>query len=246
MENTRVLIMAAGEGKRMKSPLAKVLHRVCGKTMLEWVMESASAVDSHPIVVLGHAREQIIPMLEGKADVAIQAEQLGTGHAVMMARPFLTEDGYVVIMAGDMPLLQQETVLRLAQETQKQQAAVCILTAIMEDATGYGRVIRGGDGLVTAIVEHRDATEEQRQVKEINTSVYCFRAKSLLESLKELEKAGRNNDQHEYYLTDCVGILHRAGEKITAMTADCDECRGINDQNQLAQAEAVMQVRLAK
>ncbi len=240
MQQTRVMIMAAGEGKRMKSNLAKVLHQVHGRPMIDWVLDAARTADPHPVVIVGHGREQLMDRL-ANVDIAVQLEQKGTGHAVMMAKDFIPSQGYVVVMAGDMPLLKGETVARLVESARQDDAKACVLTAVLPDATGYGRVIRDEAGQVRCIVEHRDATQEQRQVREINTSVYCFDAQSLSWGLDRLDN---HNDQKEYYLTDVIGLLVEKGEKVTAMVADAEESAGVNDRVQLAQASRVMRSRI--
>lgn len=242
MQQTRVMIMAAGEGKRMKSSLAKVLHQVHGRPMIDWVLDAARTADPHPVVIVGHGREQLTGRLAG-VDIAVQQEQKGTGHAVMMARDFIPSQGYVVVMAGDMPLLKGETIARLVEAARQEGAKACVLTAVLPDATGYGRVIRDEAGRVCCIVEHRDASEQQRQVREINTSVYCFDAQSLAWGLERLDN---HNDQKEYYLTDVIGLLVKQGEKVTAMVADAEESAGVNDRVQLAQAGCVMGLRIAR
>jgi len=240
MEQIRVMIMAAGEGKRMKSSLAKVLHTVHGRSMIDWVLDAARAVDDKPVVIVGHGREQLLKHLKN-VEIAVQLEQKGTGHAVMMGKAFIPEKGYVVVMAGDMPLLRGETVSQLVDFARKEKAKAGVLTAILPDVTGYGRVLRDENGQVLRIVEHRDASEQERKVKEVNASVYCFDAASLAWGLEHLDN---KNDQNEYYLTDVVGLLVQRGDKVVAMAADAEESAGVNDRIQLAQAGKVMRNRV--
>ena len=172
MEPIKAVVLAAGEGKRMKSRTPKVLHKVCGVEMVQRVLNACPAQCS-PIVVVGHGKEQVAPFVEKSAAVVEQTEQKGTGHAVQMAMPYLKDyDGKTLILAGDMPLLTQQTLQTLIDKTPKGGAA--LLSSIAENPTGYGRVLRDDHGRVVRIVEHKDATDEERQVKEVNASVYCF------------------------------------------------------------------------
>lgn len=238
---TRVIILAAGEGKRMKSSIPKVLHTLCGRAMVGWVMEAARGIDAHPVVVVGHGRDAVMAALEGRARFAVQESQRGTGHAVMAARDAIPEDGAVVVAAADMPLLRSGTLEALAAGVTRDGFAAMVLTAIAEDPAGYGRVLRDGSGDVAGIVEHRDATPAQREIREINTSVYCFRG-NLLRSL--LDRLTCDNDQGEYYLTDVIGLMVRAGHRVGALRCAPDEALGINDRAQLAQAEAALRRRI--
>ena len=237
----RTVILAAGEGKRMKSSLAKPLHCVCGRPILEWVVEAARAVDPRPVVVVGHGREQVMARIHG-VDFAVQEEQKGTGHAVMMAREFIQDADIVVVMAGDAPLIPGEMIAGMVEESCARGEDAALLTARMEDPTGYGRILTDGEGRVQGIVEHRDATEEQRQVKLINTLSGCYRGDLLLRYLDQLTC---DNAQGEYYLTDVVGLMVRDGYKGgIALCPNAAEAMGVNDRVQLAQAEAAMRDRL--
>jgi len=233
------IVMAAGEGTRMKSKLPKVLHSVCGMTMIQKVL-SVCPNEQPPCVIVGHGRSEVMEKLGSMARFFVQEKQQGTGHAVMMARPAMEgHKGYTLVLAGDMPLLTKETVSALIEAACGHAAS--LLTAFAQDPTGYGRIIRDEDGRVMGIVEHRDATAAQRAVREINASVYCFDTQKLLRCLDLL---GCDNAQNEYYLTDCIGMLKEQGETLVAVTAPMDECMGVNDRVQLAYAESVMRKRI--
>ncbi len=233
------IVMAAGEGTRMKSRLPKVLHRVCGSTMIERVL-SVCPKDTKPLVIVGHGRDEVIKHVGDRARFFVQAEQKGTGHAVMMAKEALQgHQGYTLVLAGDMPLLTRETVDALIEAAKGQAAS--LLTAVANDPAGYGRIVRDEDGNVSAIVEHKDATAAQRAVREINASVYCFETQKLLACLNKLTC---DNAQQEYYLTDCIGMLVDDGDTIVAVNAPMDECMGVNNRVQLAYAEKIWRKRI--
>lgn len=239
------LILAAGEGKRMKSTLAKPLHRVGGQTMIAHVLAYVRALGPEPIaVVLGVGREAMTEALAGEnVRLAIQQEQLGTGHAVMAAAEiFAGFEGDLLVTCADIPLVRPETLRALLEEHRTRGAAATVLTAVYEDPTGYGRILRDADGLVTAIVEHKDATPQQRAVREINAGVYCFRARELFEALGRLRP---DNAQGEYYLTDVIADCVQRGAPVAALPApDPAEVMGINNRQQLAQAEATLRQRV--
>ncbi len=238
MDSCLSIVMAAGEGKRMKSQLPKVLHSICGVSMIQRVLSVCP--EGQPCVIVGHGRDEVIKQLGDRARYFVQEQQLGTGHAVMMAKPAMQgHTGYTLILAGDMPLLTAQTV-QLLIEAAKGNAA-SLLTAVVEDPTGYGRIVRNDDGAICGIVEHKDATAAQRLIREINASVYCFETEKLLGCL---DKLGCDNVQHEYYLTDCIGMLVDMGEPLTAVNAPVDECLGVNDRVQLAYAQSVWQKRI--
>jgi bifunctional UDP-N-acetylglucosamine pyrophosphorylase/glucosamine-1-phosphate N-acetyltransferase len=238
------VILAAGEGKRMKSSLPKVLHAAAGRPLAQWVMEAArEATGKKPVLVVGAGAERLREYFGERAAYAMQERQLGTGHAVMAAKEYLTGDGYALVAAGDMPLLRMETMKRLIDTAREQRLGVCVLSAMLPDPAGYGRVIRG-EGCVARIVEHRDATEAECAVCEINTSVYCFRIPALLEALDHLSN---QNDQGEYYLTDCVEYIAKKGYGAQALRcADAGEALGVNDRAQLAAASMVLRGRINK
>ncbi|MEU3184350.1 bifunctional UDP-N-acetylglucosamine diphosphorylase/glucosamine-1-phosphate N-acetyltransferase GlmU [Streptomyces sp. NPDC006923] len=244
-----VIVLAAGEGTRMKSKTPKVLHEVCGRSLVGHVVSAARELDpEHLVVVVGHAREQVEGHL-GDAypgvRTALQAEQNGTGHAVRMALQELgsTPDGTVVVVCGDTPLLSGETLNALAAAHAADGNAVTVLTAEVPDATGYGRIVRdGASGAVTAIVEHKDATEAQRAIREINSGVFAFDGQLLADALG---KVRTDNSQGEEYLTDVLGILRGAGHRVgAAVAADHREIVGINNRVQLAEARRLLNDRL--
>ncbi|WKX72251.1 bifunctional UDP-N-acetylglucosamine diphosphorylase/glucosamine-1-phosphate N-acetyltransferase GlmU [Streptomyces sp. XD-27] len=246
-----VVVLAAGEGTRMKSATPKVLHPICGRSLVGHVVAAARALDpEHLVVVVGHAREQVAAHL-AEADpgvrTAVQAEQNGTGHAVRMGLEELSAagvalDGTVVVVCGDTPLLTGETLKTLAGTHAADGNAVTVLTAEVPDATGYGRIVRGADGAVTAIVEHKDATEAERAIREINSGVFAFDAQLLTDALG---KVRTDNSQGEEYLTDVLGILREAGHRVGAsVAADHREIVGINNRVQLAEARRMLNERL--
>ncbi|WP_175411611.1 bifunctional UDP-N-acetylglucosamine diphosphorylase/glucosamine-1-phosphate N-acetyltransferase GlmU [Streptomyces sp. TRM64462] len=243
-----VVVLAAGEGTRMKSKTPKVLHEICGRSLVGHVVSAARELDPrHLCVVVGHAREQVTAHLEehyAGTRTAVQYEQNGTGHAVRMALEELGEiDGTVVVVCGDTPLLSGGTLGALAATHAADGNAVTVLTAEVPDSTGYGRIVRDAvSGAVTAIVEHKDATEEQRAVKEINSGVFAFDGRLLADALS---KVRTDNSQGEEYLTDVLGILREAGHRVGASVAvDHREILGINNRVQLAEARALMNRRL--
>lgn len=238
------VIMAAGEGVRMKSKLPKMLHSVCGRPIIDYVVDAALDIcDDAPILVVGHGAEAIKEHLGDKVRYTYQEEQLGTGHAVMMAQKYLEGmDGYVVVLAGDTPLITGKLLGDMVNHAVEHDYSCVALSAIVEDPTGYGRIIRDANGDFSCIVEHKDATYEQRQVKEINASMYCFKVQDLLESLKKLDN---NNAQHEYYLTDVLKILTSENKRVGIYCADdASYIMGINTRIQLSQADKLMRLRI--
>jgi bifunctional UDP-N-acetylglucosamine pyrophosphorylase/glucosamine-1-phosphate N-acetyltransferase len=247
------VVLAAGEGTRMRSDRPKPLHRLCGRPMVLHVLDALAEIDvSRVVVVVGHRAEWVTKTL---ADVAPenleiefvqQAAPLGTGDACAVALTGLPddagEDADVVVLPGDAPLLRPPTLAALVRAHREQDAAAALLTAEVEDPAGYGRVVRGRDGDVVAIVEDADAVGEQRTIAEINTSIYCFRRAVLAPALRRLRPA---NAQGEYYLTDVLSVLHDAGYWILPMVvADPMETAGVNDRAQLAVAEAELRDRI--
>lgn len=244
MEHLMAVILAAGEGKRMKSRKSKVVHKVCGKALVEWVYKAVSRAGiEESILVVGHRADQVRDCMGERVVYAVQEKQLGTGHAVMQAEEHLRgKDGLVIILCGDTPLVTSETITKTIEYHKSKNNSATVITAEMDDPTGYGRIIRNDNGDVIKIVEHRDATDEQRSVKEINSGMYCFTIRELLEALKQLNN---NNSQGEYYLTDTLEILISKGLKVGAMKVeDQDEILGINDRIQLAQASEIMRKRI--
>lgn len=243
MSDLVTVILAAGKGTRMKSKLPKVLHKAGGKAMVQHVLDAAVAAGAkRNIIITGFGGDMVRAAVGDKAEYAEQREQLGTGHAVMQAENLLAdENGTVMVLCGDTPLLTGDLLKKLYDEHKKAQAKATVLTAIMPDATGYGRIIRKSSGEVLKIVEHKDATAEERQVKEVNSGIYCFEMKALFSSLK---KVTNDNAQGEYYLPDVLEILQKQGEKIWAVAADDYESTlGINSRLQLAGAEKILRRR---
>jgi bifunctional UDP-N-acetylglucosamine pyrophosphorylase/glucosamine-1-phosphate N-acetyltransferase len=238
------VILAAGQGTRMKSTLPKVLHRVAGSPMLQHVVAAARVIDSEPIIaVVGHCAERVQKELAVEGlQFALQAEQLGTGHALLCARPLLEGfNGDLLLLCGDVPLLKSTTLKRLLENHRAQGATVTILTAEMADPTGYGRIIRGQNG-VERIVEEKDANTEEKTICEINTGIYIFCVPRAFELLQQVDN---QNAQGEYYLTDIIAAARAAGETIAAQVVErTEETMGINDRVQLATAEAVMRQRI--
>jgi UDP-N-acetylglucosamine diphosphorylase/glucosamine-1-phosphate N-acetyltransferase len=238
------LILAAGKGTRMKSDLAKVLHPLGGRAMIHWVLDSAEAAGLSPnILVIGHQAEQVREELsDRKALFALQLEQLGTGHAVIMARDEIKKlQGDLLVLSGDVPLIRPETLKELLDLHREREAAATVLSAVLEDPTGYGRVLRNDEGDLEAIREHRDASEAERAVAEINSGIYVFRIPDLLKALELLRD---DNDQGEYYLTDTLEILKGLGRRVAAQICpDAEEIGGINDMTQLRAAEKVLAER---
>ncbi|KIL52454.1 bifunctional UDP-N-acetylglucosamine diphosphorylase/glucosamine-1-phosphate N-acetyltransferase GlmU [Jeotgalibacillus campisalis] len=244
MSNRYAVILAAGQGTRMKSKLYKVLHPVCGKPMVEHVLEQVKLAEMNEIVtVVGHGAELVQAQLGDRSEFVLQAEQLGTAHAVMQAKDRLqNKDGITLVVCGDTPLITAETMSSLIQHHEEQQAKATILTAHQEKPDGYGRIIRDENGLVKRIVEHKDANDTERSVKEVNTGTYCFDNRALFEAL---EKVSNDNVQGEYYLPDVIEILQTEGETIGAFqTALASETLGVNDRVALSQAEELMRARI--
>ena len=237
------IILAAGKGTRMKSALPKVLHKVGGLPMLKQVINAAKAAGSaRNIVVTGFGADEVEKELSGQAEFVRQTEQLGTGHAVKQAEPLIKgKNCTVMVVCGDTPLLTGEILRNLFVEHQKSGAKATVLTALLDDSTGYGRIVRGDDGAVDRIVEEKDATLAEREIKEVNSGIYCFEAGELFASLA---KVTNDNAQGEYYLPDVLSILREAGEKIRAATTDDPQAiLGINSRRQLAVAEKILRRR---
>lgn len=238
------VILAAGMGTRMKSQSPKVIHKVCGKELVKWVIDASKKAGADEVVaVIGHKAELVRPLIENDARIAVQAEQLGTGHAVMQAAEFIkAAKDCVVVLNGDTPLIKPETIEEAVSYHKSQGNSATVITAELDDATGYGRIVRGEDGAVLKIVEQKDASEEEKAIKEINSGMYVFDSAALTDALAKLTP---NNAQGEYYLTDTLEILRGEGRKIGGFTiSDNDEIRGINNRVQLSEAEEIMQKRI--
>jgi bifunctional UDP-N-acetylglucosamine pyrophosphorylase/glucosamine-1-phosphate N-acetyltransferase len=242
-----VIILAAGEGKRMKSSRSKLLHEIAGHSMLSYAVTAATQVQpEHIVVVVGHMRDQVESHLAEIAPhvlIAIQEQQLGTGHAVEVALGQLAQlNGEVIVTMGDVPMLSGETLAALLDEHRSRQAVVTVLTAEVPDPTGYGRILRDPNGLVSGIVEHRDADEVQRQISEINSGIYVFDGATLRAALADLTPT---NDQGEFYLSDVPALIRQAGKPVAALLIDdLWQTEGVNDRIQLSRMNAEMNRRI--
>lgn len=244
MDNRYAIILAAGKGTRMKSKLYKVLHPVCGKPMVEHIINRVTETQPDEVItIVGHGAEMVKEQLGDRSEYALQAEQLGTGHAVLQAEPFLKgKKGTTLVISGDTPLLTSETLNNLFDYHQGKNASATILTAHAEDPTGYGRIIRDHVGIVEKIVEQKDASLEEARIQEINTGTYCFDNELLFDALSKLDT---DNAQGEYYLTDIIEILKSEGKNVAAyMTKDFEESLGVNDRIALAKANQIMRQRI--
>lgn len=244
MSNRFAVILAAGKGTRMKSKLYKVLHPVCGKPMVQHVVNEVSQLGLQKLVtVVGHGAEKVQEQLGNVSEFALQAEQLGTAHAVDQAASVLAnEEGTTLVICGDTPLITAETMEALLQQHEEAGAMATVLTAYIEEPAGYGRIVRSEDGHVEKIVEHKDANEKELAIKEINTGTYCFDNKALFASLS---KVSNDNVQGEYYLPDVIEILKNEGHIVSAyQTEHFDETLGVNDRVALSQAEIIMKNRI--
>ncbi|MGA2030716.1 MAG: NTP transferase domain-containing protein [Thermoguttaceae bacterium] len=243
MSENLAIVLAAGKGTRMKSDLPKVLVKLAGRPMLEYVLDALGRGGvARMIVVVGYRAEAVRAALDGRYDVqfVLQREQLGTGHAVMACREFLQEHhGPVLVVAGDAPLMQGGSIRALLEEFQRRPAACLLGTARTSNPAGLGRILRAPDGAFLGIVEHKDASEEQRRIDEVNISYYVFNCQDLLAAL---DRVRSDNAQGEYYLTDCPGILLAQGKEIRAVNVlqSC-EALSINTMEELAAAEAVLE-----
>ena len=244
MSELVAVILAAGKGTRMRSKLPKVLHKVGGKSMLQHVIDAATVAGcDDKVVIIGHEAELVEKMVAGQGKTALQAEQLGTGHAVMQAKEALAGfTGTAMILCGDTPLLDGEELKKFYEAHKASGAAATVLTAVMDNPFGYGRIVRDANGNVQGIVEQKDASEEQKLIKEINTGIYCLECPLMFDVLATLTC---NNAQGEYYLTDVLEKLNAAGKKVGGViTEDSDMVMGINSRKQMAVAEKVMRERI--
>lgn len=242
--NQFAIVLAAGKGTRMKSSLYKVLHEVCGKSMVEHVVDQMNEVGIDKVVtIVGYGAEVVSQVLGDRSEYALQKEQLGTGHAVKQAKGLLGDlEGMTIIACGDTPLMSAETFKKAMSHHHQTNAKATILTAIAQDPTGYGRVIRDENGYVIKNVEQKDATEEEQLVKEINTGTYVFDNALLFDALEQITN---NNAGGEYYLPDVLEIIRNQGHVVSAYTLDnMDESLGVNDRIALAQANKLMRERI--
>lgn len=240
MDQVTAVILAAGEGKRMRSRQPKVLHPLCGRPLIAYPLRTARTLADRIVLVVGPNADAVVAVAGSDVRSVVQKERLGSGHAVQEAQAECGE-GTILVLPGDMPLLSVETIGRLVDHHRKNRAAATVLTALVAEPQGYGRVVRQG-GRVKKIVEDRDATAAEKKIAEINTAVYCFAAARLWQALGKVRP---NNDQGEYYLTDVIGILARSGAKVDAVaTHDPGEAAGVNDRKQLAAVAAVQRRRI--
>ncbi|MFC0274264.1 bifunctional UDP-N-acetylglucosamine diphosphorylase/glucosamine-1-phosphate N-acetyltransferase GlmU [Metabacillus herbersteinensis] len=244
MDKRYAVILAAGQGTRMRSSLYKVLHPVCGKPMVQHVMDQVTKLDLDTIVtVVGHGAEKVQAQLGENSEYALQSEQLGTAHAVMQAASFLeSKEGTTIVICGDTPLITSETMASLLNHHKNTEAIATILTANAEEPTGYGRIVRNTEGSVERIVEHKDASTEELRLTEINTGTYCFDNQELF---KALSNVSNDNVQGEYYLPDVVEIMKSEGKVVSAFqTSTFEETLGVNDRVALSRAEKLMKQRI--
>ncbi len=238
------IILAAGEGTRMKSSLPKVMHRAAGAPLARWVLEAAKPVVSGKcVLVYGSGGDTVREYFGEEVIFALQNVRLGSGHAVMCAAERLEgKEGYVMILAGDMPLITTQTLENLKNTATGQNLDAAILSSIAPDPTGYGRIIRDEAGNVTKIVEEKDADAAQKKIQEVNSSVYCFKIPVLLDCLSRIKPV---NAQGEYYLTDCIELISAAGGRVRAVVApDADECAGVNNRVQLAAVSKILRQKI--
>ncbi len=246
MSNAAAVILAAGKSTRMKSELPKVLHELCGRPMLAYVLDACrDAGIGRLIVVVGYGKDRVIEAFSDRTDCTFveQAEQKGTAHAVLCCRDALDGfSGQVLVIAGDMPLVSGATATTLLQENARTGDGLTLATTILDDPTGYGRIVRDDQGRLQAIVEHRDCTPEQLAVKEVNPSYYCFDGRLMFDALG---RVGNDNAKGEYYITDAVRVLAEDGRGAAAIPAlPAEDATGINSRADLAAVNRIMQNRI--
>ena len=244
MEEVIAIVMAAGKGTRMKSNKSKLVHKIYDKELVKRVVETAQKAGVDEIVaVVGYQKEQVKAVLKDTVTYVEQEEMLGTGHAVMQAEKIIKgRKGRVIVLNGDVPIIRPETLRNMIDKSIEHKEYATILTAIYDNPTGYGRIIRNASGHVEKIVEEKDATEEQKQIKEINAGIYCFDIEELIDALSKLDN---NNVQGEYYLTDVIKIMNDKGLKTGAMVVDDNtEILGVNDKIQLEMVTQILKTRI--
>ncbi len=241
--NFKAIILAAGKGTRMKSKFPKVVHKVCGKEMVNHIIDvSKKSGVSDVVAILGHGSEVVENVLPEGTIIAMQTEQLGTGHAVKMAKEYINDEDTIVILCGDTPLIKEETLKRLFNYHIENNYTATVLTTKVDHPTGYGRVIRDENEDLLKIVEQKDGNAEELAVNEINSGIYCFKGRMLRESLDLLDN---NNAQGEYYLTDTIKILRDKGFKVGAFNGSTiEELMGVNSRLELSKAESLMRKRI--
>ncbi len=233
-----VIVLAAGKGTRMESELPKVLHPLLGKPLIDYVLNAAGLLRPEKIVVVvGHEREQLqVHLRDRRVLFAIQDPPQGTGHAVLQAEPFLTGFiGDILVVSGDVPLLRGETLVKLLQVHRRNQNHATVLSAVVENPTGYGRIVRSGNGVLVGIVEEKEASPQIRQIKEINSGIYAFKSDGFIDYIRQIRA---ENKKREYYLTDVISVISEHAKRVEAHPlADFGEVRGINTKDELAAAE---------
>ena len=245
MEQLKAVILAAGKGTRMKSDLPKVVHTIEGKCLVDYAIDAAMGAGAEDVcLVLGYKYEVVHEMIEHKdVKFVLQEQQLGTGHAVLCAKDFLGEEGQTMILFGDTPLITADTLKRLRDYHVKHKNTVTVLSAMIDDPAGYGRIIRDADGTFLKSVEHKDANEQELKSHEINSGMYIFDTAELKEALGKIQP---NTAQGEYYLPDTLTIIKEKGLKVDAFALDDPEdITGVNDQEQLKSAAIVIRRRQA-
>ncbi len=243
MDQLRAVILAAGKGTRMKSELPKVVHRIDGQCLVDYVIDAAKGAGAEEVcLVVGYKHEVVEENVSHEnVSFALQTEQLGTGHAVKCAGDFIEGEGETLILFGDTPLITADTLKRLTDYHREKHNTVTVLSAMVEDATGYGRIIRDENGKFLKSVEHKDATEAELASHEINSGMYIFDTRELREALNKLTP---NNAQGEYYLPDTLTIIKEKGMRADAFALeDAEDITGVNDQEQLARAAEIIEKR---
>ncbi|HEX2059433.1 MAG TPA: sugar phosphate nucleotidyltransferase, partial [Thermoanaerobaculia bacterium] len=248
-QNLEVIILAAGLGTRMKSATIKILHRAAGRPIVDYVLDlAADLCPTPPVMVVGYQREAVQKSVGNRARFAVQEQQLGTGHAVLQAAALLEQDGLagkrILILSGDVPLTRRETLEALLAQHDREGNALTLLSMRLDDPAMYGRIVRDDAGAVVRIVEAKDASDEQKQIQEVNAGIYVFNAEHLFDNLRNLSP---DNAQKEYYLTDLIAVLRNAGHRVGAVVAnDPVEMLGVNSRGELAQVEREIQRRVVE
>ncbi len=244
MSKLKAVILAAGKGTRMNSDLPKVLHECLGQSMVHHVIKAVKDADALDVcVIVGYKAKEVKDAIYDIVEFVEQEEQLGTGHAVKCAKDFIGTEGDTIVVCGDTPLITADTLKALVELHKKEANGATVLSAVLDDATGYGRIVRDADGNFVKIVEHKDATEEELLVNEVNSGMYVFNSEALSASLELLSN---DNAAGEYYLTDTIALIKRIGLKVSAMPltgSAVDEIRGVNTPEQLKEAEEIMMSR---
>ena len=240
---TTPVILAAGQGTRMRSSLPKVLHPLAGLPLVQYSLRAAAAAGlEKPVVIIGHDAEKVRQAVGDRASFALQEQQLGTGHAVRMAEPYLRSNtNYVLVISADMPLLRPQTLAQLVEISQANPGPVTLLTVVQDDSHGFGRILRNPEGKVQAIIEETQATPQQLASKEVNVGAYCFQADWLWDALARIPLSPKG----EFYLTDTVGLAVADGLNVEAIVlTDAEEAIGINTRVHLAEAETILRRRI--